>query len=101
MKIQMRAAFATLWLAFAGAATVSQQPQVLYSTASRALSIHGTGFAKTSWWNREALSLDFSGAKPPSADDFEFTFVPPLEGKYNITSFTDTVITLGLKKGQS
>ncbi len=89
----MRAAFATLWLAFAGATTVSQQPQVLYSTASRALSIHGTGFAKTSWWN--------SGAKAPSADDFEFTFVPPLEGKYNITSFTDTVITLGLKKGQS
>ena len=62
---------------------VEQRPQFLYANISPKLRIKGKGFGK-----------DASGVHP--------VFVPPLEknGKrfYNLT-VTDTVISIGLKKG--
>ena len=34
-----------------------------------------------------------------TANDYQFTFMPPLRGKYNITVSSDSVISLGLKRG--
>ncbi|KAH8067997.1 hypothetical protein JL721_7218 [Aureococcus anophagefferens] len=62
---------------------VVQRPQLLYSSISPKLRIQGKGFGKV-------------------AGDVHAAFIPPLEKKgkrfYNLT-VTDTVLTIGLKKG--
>lgn len=77
-------ALAALCLATATAQdlSIAYRPQLLYSNVSPKLRIQGTGFTGV-------------------ASDYSFTFMPPMPaGKFNVSISSDTVISLGLTRGE-